>query len=188
MMYLLIVFVIVILIEAFIIYKLSGANKNKSIIVDESEEINKKKILSDKYLKLISKFSFSVDEICMEMKEISLKVEGVMSESEEQASNMNSISKVVEDIYSNVETNLVSSEASSKISEKTHEDIYNKIIELKDNIDELSRVRSLLDDTSSSIVDLEAKTLDAESLIGRINNISLQTNLLALNASIEKVT
>nr|WP_312577802.1 transporter substrate-binding domain-containing protein [Sedimentibacter sp.] len=186
MIYLLIVvFGMIIVIETFIIFKDSRRNSSNGINVETDKEINKKKILSDKYLKLISKFSFSVDEICMEMKEISLKVEGVMSESEEQTSNMNSISKVVEDIYSNVETNLTSSEASSKISEKTHEDIYNKIVELKDNIDELSRVRSLLDDTSSSIVDLEAKTLDAESLVGRINNISLQTNLLALNASIE---
>lgn len=185
MLYLLIIFGIIILIESFIIFKGSSKNNDKNIIEKTDKEINKKKILSDKYLKLISRFSFSVDEIYMEMKEISFKVEGVMSESEEQASNMISISEVVEDIYNNVEVNLANSEASSEISKKSHEEIYTKIIGLKDNIDELSRVRSLLDDTSSSIVDLEAKTLSAESLIGRINNISLQTNLLALNASIE---
>lgn len=185
MLYLLIIFGIIILIESFIIFKGSSKNNDKNIIGKTDKEINKKKILSDKYLKLISRFSFSVDEIYMEMKEISFKVEGVMSESEEQASNMISISEVVEDIYNNVEVNLTNSEASSEISKKSHEEIYTKIIGLKDNIDELSRVRILLDDTSSSIVDLEAKTLSAESLIGRINNISLQTNLLALNASIE---
>ncbi|MBP1926569.1 methyl-accepting chemotaxis protein [Sedimentibacter acidaminivorans] len=185
MMYLLIIFGIVILVEALIIYKVSNKNNNRNIIVETNKEIDKKKDLSDKYLKLISRFSFSVDEIYMEMKEISHKVEGVMSESEEQASNMISISGVVEDIYNNVEINLTNSEASSEISKKSHEELYAKIIGLKENIDELSSVRSLLNETSSSIVVLEDKTLSAESLIGRINNISLQTNLLALNASIE---
>lgn len=185
MVYLLIVFGIVILIESYIIFKGSRANSNKKMIVETDREINKKKDLSDKYLKLISRFSFSVDEIYMEMKEISYKVEGVMSESEEQASNMISISGVVEDIYNKVEINLTNSEASSEISKKSHEELYTKIIGLKENIDELSSVRNLLNETSSSIVVLEDKTLSAESLIGRINNISLQTNLLALNASIE---
>ncbi len=185
MVYLLIVFGIVILIESYIILKVNSTNNNKKKIVETDREIIKKKDLSDKYLKLISRFSFSVDEIYMEMKEISYKVEGVMSESEEQASNMISISGVVEDIYNKVEINLTNSEASSEISKKSHDELYTKIIGLKENIDELSSVRNLLNETSSSIVVLEDKTLSAESLIGRINNISLQTNLLALNASIE---
>jgi len=185
MMFLLIIFGVIIFIESYIIFKSSKINKDKKVIVVKDKKINEEKVLSDKYLKLISRFSFSVDEIYMEMKEIYYKVEGVMSESEEQASNMVSISGVVEDIYRNVEINLTNSQMSSDISKNSHEELYTKIIGLKENIDALSKVRGLLNGTSSSIVDLEAKTLSAESLIGRINNISLQTNLLALNASIE---
>ena len=121
----------------------------------------------------------------MEMKEISSRVEGVMSESEEQAASMISMTGVVEGIYNNVDTNLKYSEISSEISKKSYEEIYGKIKELRKSIDELSGVRTLLNETSGSIEELEQKTLNAESLIDKINNISLQTNLLALNASIE---
>jgi methyl-accepting chemotaxis protein len=184
MVYLLIAFGMVILIEGFIIYKLINKN-NKRLTGQADIDISKEMVLSDKYLELIGRFSFSVEEIYMEMKEISYKVENVMSESEEQAASMISISDVIEDIYSNVETNLANSETSSEISKKSHKEIYTKITQLKENIDELSGVRRLLDNTSTSIADLETKTLNAESLISRINNISEQTNLLALNASIE---
>lgn len=184
MAYLSVAFGMIILIESFIIYKLTNKN-NKGLIRQSGNDISKEMVLSDKYLELISRFSFSVEEIYMEMKEISHKVENIMSESEEQAASMISISDVVEDIYNNVEINLANSETSSEISKKSHDEIHTKIIELKDNIDELSRVRSLLDNTSTSIADLETKTLNAESLISRIDNISEQTNLLALNASIE---
>lgn len=181
---LLIAFGIVILIEGFIIYKL--VKKNNTVLTDQAHnDISQEKVLSDKYLKLVSSFSFSVEEIYMEMKEISGKVENVMSESEEQSASMISISNVIEDIYKNVEVNLANSETSSEISKKSNEEISTKIMQLKENIDELSRVRRLLDNTSASIADLEEKTLSAESLIGRIHNISRQTNLLALNASIE---
>lgn len=123
--------------------------------------------------------------MCIEMNEISSKVENVMSESEEQSASMMSMSNVIEDIYNNAETNLASSKTSSEISKKSYQEIYTKIMQLKDNIDELSRVRKSLDNTSTYIADLETKTLNAESLISRIHNISRQTNLLAINASIE---
>lgn len=183
MAHLLIAFGIVILIEGFIIYKL--VKKDNGLTDQAHNDISREKVLSDKYLKLVSSFSFSVEEIYMEMKEISCKVQNVMSESEEQSASMISISNVIEDIYKNVEVNLSNSETSSEISKKSNEEISTKIMQLKENIDELSRVRSLLDNTSASIADLEEKTLSAESLIGRIHNISRQTNLLALNASIE---
>ena len=185
MTYLLVGFGVTIFIEAFIIYKLHQKNNNSNIIIETEKRIHKEKILSDKYLKLISRFSFSVDEIYMEMKEILYRVEGVISESKEQAASMISITGVVEGIYNNVDTNLTNSEICSEISKESHEQISSKIIGLRNNINELSRVRNLLNDTSGSIQDLELKTLSAESLIDKINNISSQTNLLALNASIE---
>lgn len=185
MTYLLISFGIIIFIQTFIIYKLSQKTNDSNIIIKTEKKIHKEKILSDKYLKLISRFSFSVDEIYMQMKEILHRVEGVMSESQEQASSMISITGVVEGIYNNVDTNLNNSEICSEISKESYEQISSKIIGLKNNINELSRVRNLLNDTSESIKDLELKTLNAESLIAEINNISSQTNLLALNASIE---
>jgi len=185
MTYLLIGFGIIAFIEAIIIYKLRQKNNNSNIIIETEKKNHKEKILSDKYLKLISRFSFSVDEIYMEMKEILYRVDGVMSESKEQTNSMISITGVVESIYNNVDTNLTNSEICSEISKESHEQISSKIIGLRDNINELSRVRNLLNDTSVSIVDLELKTSSAESLIDKINNISSQTNLLALNASIE---
>lgn len=185
MKYLLISFGIIIFIQTFIIYKLRQKTNESNIIIKTENKIHKEKILSDKYLKLISRFSFSVDEIYMQMKEILHRVEGVMSESEEQAASMISITGVVEGIYNNVDTNLNNSEICSEISKESHDQISSKIIGLRNNINELSRVRNLLNDTSESIKDLEIKTLNAESLIAEINNISSQTNLLALNASIE---
>lgn len=183
-MYLLIAFGIVIIIESLIIYKL--IKKNDIVLISQSDkDIGKEKVLSEKYFKLISRFSFTVEEMCIEMNEISSKVENVMSESEEQSASMMSMSNVIEDIYNNAETNLASSKTSSEISKKSYQEIYTKIMQLKDNIDELSRVRKSLDNTSTSIADLETKTLNAESLISRIHNISRQTNLLAINASIE---
>lgn len=185
MIYLLIGFVIIIIMEAIIIYKLKQQAGSRNTIAAPEEKIHECEALSDKYLKLISGFSFSVDEMYMEMKDISSRAENVMAESEEQAASMTSMTEVVEDIYNNVDANLKDSEVSSQISKKSHEEISGKISELRKSIDEFSNVRILLNDTSESIKDLELKTLNAESLIGEINNISLQTNLLALNASIE---
>ncbi len=183
-MYLLISFVIIIIIETIIIYKLNQKLNKRNTIAAE-KKIHECEALSDKYLKLISGFSFSVDEMYMEMKDISSRAESVMSESEEQAASMASMTEVVEDIYNNVDVNLKDSEVSSQISKKSYEEISGRIAELRKSIDEFSKVRILLNDTSESIKDLELKTSNAESLIGEINNISLQTNLLALNASIE---
>lgn len=184
MMYIAIIFAIIIIVEAIIIYKLNrkvnGVNTGAA-----EKKIHECEALSDKYLKLISGFSFSVDEMYMEMKDISSRAESVMAESEEQAASMASMTEVVEDIYKKVDVNLKDSEVSSQISKKSNEEISGKITELRKNIDEFSKVRILLNDTSESIKDLEIKTLNAESLVGEINNISLQTNLLALNASIE---
>jgi len=185
MIYLLISFVIIIIIETIIIYKLNQKVDKGNTIAAVGKKIHECESLSDKYLKLISGFSFSVDEMYMEMKDISSRAESVMSESEEQAASMASMTEVVEDIYKNVDVNLKDSEVSSQISKKSYEEISGKIAELRKSIDEFSKVRILLNDTSESIKDLELKTLNAESLIGKINNISLQTNLLALNASIE---
>lgn len=132
MIYLLIVFGIVIFIESLIIYKLTKKD-NASLLTHSAINTHQEKVLSalsDKYLKLISSFSFSVEEIYMEMKEISYKVENVMSESEEQAAGMVSISNVIEDIYHDVETNLANSETSSEISKNSYEEISTKIMQL----------------------------------------------------------
>ena len=153
MVYLLIAFGVLILIEGLIIYKLIMKNNKRlfSQPINAEKIINKENDLSGKYLELISRFSFSVEEIYMEMKEISGKVENIISESEEQTASMISISEVIENIYNNVEINLAGSQTSSEISKKTHEEIYKKIMQLQDNIDELSRVRSCLLYTSRCV-------------------------------------
>lgn len=146
---------------------------------------NDNRQLADKYLELISGFSFSVDELDIEMNEILLRIQGLTSESQEQASSMISMNDVIDVIYSTVQESREKASQAAEISNSTYEDIVNKKVKFEEITESLNSTGESLDTARKSFVDLEGKTKTAKSLVDKIEHISSQTNLLALNASVE---
>lgn len=155
------------------------SQKDRAVIKNSSIE------LADKYLELISGFSFSVDELDIEMNEILLRIQGLTSESKEQASSMISISDVIDVIYSTVQESRKKASQALEISNNTYENIVEKKKEFEKITKSLNVTGSDLNSAKKSFIDLEEKTRKAKSLVERIEHISAQTNLLALNASVE---
>lgn len=160
----------------------------KSAVKDQnySAEIkNGNRELADKYLELISGFSFSVDELDIEMKEILLRIQGLTTESKAQASSMVSMNDVIDVIYNTVQESRKKASHASDISNNTYGNIVNKKLEFEEITRNLSETGEDLNCAKKSFIELEGKTRVAKSLVDKIEHISSQTNLLALNASVE---
>lgn len=160
--------------------KKTGRDQNDSVVIKKSN-----KELADKYLELISGFSFSVDELDMEMNEILIRIQGLTSESKGQASSMISMNDVIDVIYTTVQGSRAKASHASEISNNTYETIVSKKKKFEEITKSLSETGENLNSAKNSFIKLEGKTKTAKSLVDRIEHISSQTNLLALNASVE---
>lgn len=166
--------------KAMKFFKNTKKNQNDIAVIKNND-----RELADKYLELISGFSFSVDELDIEMNEILLRIQGLTSESKEQASSMISMNDVIDVIYTTVQESRVKASQASEISNDTYENIVNKKKEFEEITKSLSETGENLNSAKKSFIELEGKTRTAKSLVDRIEHISAQTNLLALNASVE---
>ncbi len=160
--------------------KKTGRDENDSVVIKKSN-----KELADKYLELISGFSFSVDELDLEMNEILVRIQGLTSESKGQASSMISMNDVIDVIYTTVQGSRAKASHASEISNNTYETIVSKKKKFQEITKSLSETGENLNSAKLSFSELEGKTKTAKSLVDRIEHISAQTNLLALNASVE---
>ncbi|MHC1723839.1 MAG: transporter substrate-binding domain-containing protein [Aminipila sp.] len=160
--------------------KKTRLDQNDSVVIKNSN-----KELADKYLELISGFSFSVDELDIEMNEILARIQGLTSESKGQASSMISMNDVIDVIYTTVQESREKASHASEISNNTYETIVSKKKKFEEITKSLSETGENLNAAKNSFVELEGKTRTAKSLVDRIEHISSQTNLLALNASVE---
>lgn len=159
--------------------------KKKPIVeyVEKTKEYSQD--FSSEYLKLSHDFSAFSDEFSVEMKELLEKVLLLSASTQEQTANLNSVDGLVDHVYEQVESNTIKSEEISKATKETSDVISNRVSSIVSTIEAFTQVRSYLDHSIGYVENLEEKTIEAESLIGAINQISEQTNLLALNASIE---
>lgn len=162
-------------------------NKNNNNLNSDMTNYQKKvnRELADKYIELVSRFSFSADELLIEMKEILFRIEDLTLESEEQATGMISLNKVIDSIYSLVKLSKENAIYVNKTSNENYEKIVEKKIEFEKIIETLKTTNLELKRSKETINILESKTKSASSLIEKIEYISSQTNLLSLNASIE---
>lgn len=160
--------------------KKTRQDQNDSVVIKNSN-----KELADKYLELISGFSFSVDELDIEMNEILTRIQGLTSESKGQASSMISMNDVIDVIYTTVQESREKASHASEISNNTYENIVSKKKKFEEITRSLSETGENLNSAKLSFIELEGKTKTAKSLVDRIEHISSQTNLLALNASVE---
>lgn len=161
-------------------FKKTGQDQNDSVVIKNSN-----KELADKYLELISGFSFSVDELDIEMNEILVRIQELTSESKGQASSMISMNDVIDVIYTTVQESREKASHASEISNNTYETIVSKRKKFEEITKSLSETGENLNSAKNSFIELEGKTKTAKSLVERIEHISSQTNLLALNASVE---
>ncbi|QAT42235.1 methyl-accepting chemotaxis protein [Aminipila luticellarii] len=143
------------------------------------------KELSDKYLELISGFSFSADELDIEMNEILVRIQELTSEAKEQASSMISMNDVIDIIYTTVQESRKKASQASEISNHTYENIVDKRKRFEEITKSLGENGEHLSSAKNSFAELEEKMRTAKSLVEQIEHISSQTNLLALNASVE---
>lgn len=160
--------------------KKTRRDQNDSVVIKNSN-----KELADKYLELISGFSFSVDELDIEMNEILARIQGLTSESKGQASSMISMNDVIDVIYTTVQESREKAAHSAEISSSTYENIVIKKKKFEEITKSLGETGENLNSAKLSFIELEEKTKTANSLVDRIQHISAQTNLLALNASVE---
>lgn len=149
------------------------------------DEMHKFKPLSDYYMKVISDFSFSIEELFVEMKDVLCQIEGMTANAEEQSATITAIQNFMESVLNRVYVFAEHATSMAEISDKTYNTVHKKQIEIKNAVSEFENIYNNLEQSANKVIGLESKTKIAESLIGSIDSLSDQTNLLALNASIE---
>ncbi len=182
---------IVILVLGIYIMKLKEAVEvgneeiNRLLQNDTKDEVKGFKTLSDRYMKLISDFSFSIEALYMEMKDVLCKIEGMSANAEQQSATVTSIEQFMDDVFARVQVFAEHAVDMAHMGDKAYETVHEKQTEITETVSAFKGLYEHLQQSAEKVTGLEEKTKVAESLIGSIDNLSSQTNLLALNASIE---
>jgi len=143
------------------------------------------KSISEDFMKLVSNFAFSIDEIGISMKEISDNMDTLSKETTIQSENISAVNDFVDTLYNNISKNSSDSVTLADYSSKAYQKVAEKKIDIIKAVEDFEGITRLLDKAEEFANQLKDKSRETEGLITSINDISGQTSLLALNASIE---
>lgn len=180
----------IVIVTYHLIYRkrVMDAIKARTDEVDTRKEEGKPEKLthfSDQYLSLISDFTFSIESINDEMKEVVTRIVGLTSNAQQQSAGLSMVNAYVDEIYTNVLDNTESSKTMAMTSQASYEQISEKRETIHHTVGAFNKLIESLDVSKTHVGELTVKTKEADDVIVRIDQISSQTNLLALNASIE---
>jgi methyl-accepting chemotaxis protein len=157
----------------------------RQMVLTQYENLSSIKRLSNDCMNLITTFSFSIEEIYIAINEILKRTESLKLGTDAQSENISHINVFIDSMYTNINDNSKSSKIISQSSSNTFQKVKNKKNDITKTIDDFSKITQSLETTKSSLEQLKNKSIEAETLIESVEQISKQTNLLALNASIE---
>ncbi|KYO64338.1 methyl-accepting chemotaxis protein [Thermovenabulum gondwanense] len=140
---------------------------------------------AEKYLSLLSRLSFSVEEISIAMKSIAEQSKVLTEAAKKQTSNILSTKNFTKDLYEKIEKTSINIKTVVDNSSKIYQNIAAKKGEVISIMENLNTLKKKLEIAESAVKNLEERSKRAGDLISSVKDISEETNLLALNAAIE---
>lgn len=117
--------------------------------------------------------------------EISVIMEQMASHVDIQYKSLDESAKIIEDMSDSINDVAVNSSGVTELSSKTQDEIEVGNQKVNDLVEQMNTISRSVNESSSSILALQAHSKDIESIVEIIQGIASQTNLLALNAAIE---
>jgi len=155
--------------------------KNK---VEEGREAYISKLSTD-YMRLVSEFAFSLEELEVQMNDVLRRTESLTANAQEQTARIISTDGIVDNVFKDLQNNVMLSKELADLAEAGLTSVREKSGAIQEAVSIFNKTRVQLNVSVENVRSLEERTREAETLINSIDGISSQTNLLALNASIE---
>ena len=153
--------------------------------IDKNDNFSNITKTIDNCIRLITDFSYSLEDIFISMKDISKRTDRLKEGTEQQSGNINKINNAVNVLYTSVTENSSSSKSIAEKSMGAYETIKKNKEGITKTVYDFADIKDSMAITKKSSEELKVKSKEAENLVTSIESISKQTNLLALNASIE---
>ncbi len=132
-----------------------------------------------------SQLLVSANETKETSNEISVIMDQMASQVDTQYKSLDDSAKIIEEVSESVNDIAVNSSVVTELSSKTQDEIEVGNQKVNGLVEQMNTISRSVNESSSSIMALQAHSKDIESIVEIIQGIASQTNLLALNAAIE---
>lgn len=132
-----------------------------------------------------SQLLVSANETKEASNEISVIMEQMASQVDTQYKSLDDSANIIEEVSESINDIAVNSSVVTELSSKTQGEIEVGNQKVNGLVEQMNTISRSVNESSSSIMALQAHSKDIESIVGIIQGIASQTNLLALNAAIE---
>ncbi len=132
-----------------------------------------------------SQLLVSANETKEASNEISVIMKQMASKVDTQYKSLDDSAKIIEEVSESINDIAVNSSVVTELSSKTQSEIEIGNQKVNGLVEQMNTISRSVNESSSSIMALQAHSKDIESIVGIIQGIASQTNLLALNAAIE---
>jgi methyl-accepting chemotaxis protein len=188
----LIIFLLIISIIINIFFTLEFRNKSRTSPdiqkVKKAESIDKDSQSDDfisSFLGIINKIIYAVEEVSVNMKNISNQTGSLTADSDENLKKLSETQSYINGMYEMLQKNHELSNNISAAFSETNKDIQERKKDILDALNNYEQVKKTTLTAKNSMDILVENTKQIQDIIKIIKQISSQTNLLALNASIE---
>ena len=137
------------------------------------------------FLGIINKLIYAVEEVSINMKNISNQTGSLSTDSDENLKKLSETQSYINGMYSMLQKNHELSNNISTSFTETNKDIQERKNDILDALNNYEEVKRTTLTAKNSMDHLVENTKQIQDIITIIKQISSQTNLLALNASIE---
>ena len=137
------------------------------------------------FLGIINKIIYAVEEVSINMKNISNQTGSLSTDSDENLKKLSETQSYINDMYTMLQKNHELSNNISASFTETNKDIQDRKNDILDALNNYEEVKRTTLTAKNSMDHLVENTKKIQDIITIIKQISSQTNLLALNASIE---
>ncbi|SHR23292.1 cyclase [Mycobacteroides abscessus subsp. abscessus] len=132
-----------------------------------------------------SQLLVSANETKEASNEISVIMEQMASQVDTQYKSLDDSANIIEEVSESINDIAVNSSVVTELSAKTQGEIEVGNQKVNDLVEQMNTISRSVNESSASIMALQAHSKDIESIVEIIQGIASQTNLLALNAAIE---